>query len=93
VVRAYACHVRVERLLRILISAIRKQGFFFTGHVAGAHRGRRHITSYGSRLATWPAIAPGTSHWLPLEKPALTADLILGFLADDQVTNPKCGRQ
>jgi len=32
------------------------------------------------------AIVPGTSHGLPLEKPALTADLILGFLADDQVT-------
>lgn len=32
------------------------------------------------------AIVPGTSHGLPLEKPALTADLILGFLADEQVT-------
>jgi pimeloyl-ACP methyl ester carboxylesterase len=31
------------------------------------------------------AIVPGTSHGLPLEKPALTADLILGFLVDDQV--------
>jgi pimeloyl-ACP methyl ester carboxylesterase len=32
------------------------------------------------------AIVPGTSHGLPLEKPALTADLIIGFLADEQVT-------
>jgi pimeloyl-ACP methyl ester carboxylesterase len=32
------------------------------------------------------AIVPGTSHGLPLEKPSLTADLILGFLADEQVT-------
>ena len=32
------------------------------------------------------AIVPDTSRWLPLEKPALTADLILGFLADHQVT-------
>jgi pimeloyl-ACP methyl ester carboxylesterase len=32
------------------------------------------------------AIVPGTSHALPLEKPALTADLILAFLADEQVT-------
>ena len=32
------------------------------------------------------AIVPGTSRGLPLEKPALTADLIHDFLADDQVS-------
>ncbi len=32
------------------------------------------------------AIVPGTSHALPLEKPALTAQLILEFLDDEQVT-------
>ena len=31
------------------------------------------------------AIVPGTSHALPLEKPALTAQLILEFLDDEQV--------
>lgn len=30
------------------------------------------------------AVVPGTSHGLPLEKPELTARLILDFLADDQ---------
>jgi pimeloyl-ACP methyl ester carboxylesterase len=29
---------------------------------------------------------PGTSHGLPFEKPALVAELILAFLADEQVT-------
>ena len=32
------------------------------------------------------AVVPGTSHGLPLEKPALVAELILAFLADEQVT-------
>ena len=31
------------------------------------------------------AIVPGTSHGLPLEKPELTARLILDFLADEQI--------
>jgi pimeloyl-ACP methyl ester carboxylesterase len=32
------------------------------------------------------AIVPGTSHGLPLERPALVAQLILAFLADEPVT-------
>jgi pimeloyl-ACP methyl ester carboxylesterase len=44
-----------------------------------------HADDIRNRLAdAQPAIVPGTSHALPMEKPDLVNRLILDFLADSQ---------